>query len=136
MTIGSIVREKCLEILAREPEITIDVPTRLALVITATEAEFDQVVAALPTDIRNGWRTMYNLGPDKPMLLGVEMKLKTPKEEARIGMSELPGWATWTAQQAVDHIEANVTDLVSAKGVLKAMAKAIVYLRDHTEITR
>ena len=57
-------------------------------------------------------------------------------EEARGGMTQLPGWATWTAQQAVDHIEANVTDLASAKAVLKGMAKAIVYLRDHTEITR
>lgn len=58
------------------------------------------------------------------------------REEARDWGTNLPGWATWTAQQAVDYVEANVTDLATAKAALKAMAKAIVYLRDHTEIMK
>lgn len=57
------------------------------------------------------------------------------EREARTGMSSLPGWATWTSQEAVDWVEVNVKDLASAKQCLKAMAKAICYLRDHTLIT-
>jgi hypothetical protein len=41
----------------------------------------------------------------------------------------LPGWATWTADQAADYIEANVVDLATAKEVLKKMAMMLVYLR-------
>jgi hypothetical protein len=49
---------------------------------------------------------------------------------ARFDLSLLPGWANWTAQEASDYIENNTTDLASAKVVLKAMAKAIIHLRD------
>jgi len=45
-------------------------------------------------------------------------------------VGEMPGWATWDAQQASDYIENNVVDLASAKQVLKAMAKLLIYLRD------
>lgn len=55
-------------------------------------------------------------------------------EEAQSGMRDLPGWADWTAAQAEGYIDAQVTDLASAKSALKAMAKAIVYLRDQTLI--
>lgn len=43
---------------------------------------------------------------------------------------QLPGWASWTGDEAAAWIEANVTDLASAKYVLVKMARAIVYLRD------
>jgi hypothetical protein len=43
----------------------------------------------------------------------------------------LPGWASWTGAEAETWIENNVTDLASAKTALKAMAKAIMYLRNH-----
>jgi hypothetical protein len=42
----------------------------------------------------------------------------------------IPGWAKWSERQALDYIEQNVTDLESAKAVLKAMARMILALRD------
>lgn len=42
----------------------------------------------------------------------------------------IPGWALWTEQEALDYIDINVTDLASAKTVLKAMARLLVALRD------
>jgi len=41
----------------------------------------------------------------------------------------LPGWSTWTPAEAASWIDSNVTDLASAKVVLKNMARAIVLLR-------
>ena len=55
---------------------------------------------------------------------------------SKTAMSSLPGWATWSADEAVAYIDQNVTDLASAKTVQKAMAKAIIYLRDHSRIVR
>lgn len=51
-------------------------------------------------------------------------------EQAATDFEGLPGLATWTAREAADDIEENVTDLASAKTALKRMARAIVYLRD------
>ena len=56
--------------------------------------------------------------------------------DAKVAMKNMPGWADWTAAEAESWINTNVTDLASAKTALKAMAKAIVYLRDHSQITR
>ena len=42
----------------------------------------------------------------------------------------VPGWAAWGEQQAIDYIDANVTDLASAKTVLVGMARLLVALRD------
>lgn len=53
-------------------------------------------------------------------------------EEAKDNFEALPGWATWTADEAVQWIEDNVVDLASAKRALKAVARAIVYLRNIT----
>lgn len=59
-----------------------------------------------------------------------------PDEDAtdagKLDFENLPGWATWTAAEAGDWIDANVVDLASAKTALRAMAKAIIYLRDVT----
>jgi hypothetical protein len=55
---------------------------------------------------------------------------------AKTDMGNLPGWASWTADDAVDWINTKVTDLASAKTAMKAMAKAIIYLRDHARIVR
>lgn len=51
-------------------------------------------------------------------------------DQAKDDFENLPGWATRTPAEAEAWIETNVTDLTSAKTVLKAMAKAILYLRD------
>ena len=39
------------------------------------------------------------------------------------GFAGLPGFATWTAQEAAEWIEASVTDLASAKVALARMAR-------------
>ena len=52
------------------------------------------------------------------------------KLEAKKGIADLPGWCDWTANQVETYIEDNVTDLASAKIVLKKMAQMLVLLRD------
>jgi hypothetical protein len=49
---------------------------------------------------------------------------------AKTDFEDLPGWASWTAAEAEAWIEDNVVNLASAKTALKAMAKAIVFLRN------
>lgn len=53
-----------------------------------------------------------------------------PADDGRANFQSLPGWATWTATEAETWITDNVTDLASAKTALKAMAKAIIHLRN------
>lgn len=55
---------------------------------------------------------------------------ETAKETAANEFENLPGWATWSALEAENWVETNVTSLATAKTALKAMAKAIVFLRD------
>lgn len=43
---------------------------------------------------------------------------------------QLPGWASWTGAEAAAWIDANVSNLDSARSALAKMAQAIVYLRD------
>ena len=50
--------------------------------------------------------------------------------EAPDKLRNIPGWATWDVEQAVDYINTNVTSLATAKTVLVAMAKMLVVLRD------
>jgi hypothetical protein len=52
------------------------------------------------------------------------------QEQAEADFISLPGWASWTAEEAASYIETNVTDLASTKTVLTSMARAIIYLRD------
>jgi hypothetical protein len=49
-------------------------------------------------------------------------------------IKKIPGWATWTAQEAEAWLEANVLNLESAKTVMKTMARIICHLRDHAGI--
>lgn len=55
-----------------------------------------------------------------------------PRDDGRAGIENLPGWATWTAQEAADWIYENVVDLGSAIVALESMAKMLVYLRKMT----
>ena len=50
--------------------------------------------------------------------------------QATSDMQNIPGWATWDMTQVLNYIETNVTDLASAKVVLKAMAQMLVALRN------
>lgn len=57
----------------------------------------------------------------------------TSDDERDIGRNDirnLPGWATWTANEAELWIQNNVTDLASAKTALKTMTKMLIFLRN------
>ena len=56
--------------------------------------------------------------------------------DAKAGMSNLPGWASWNAAEATSWINTNVTDLASAKNALEKIAEAIIYLRDYARIVK
>ena len=53
-----------------------------------------------------------------------------PEDAGQVDFRGLPGWATWTGDEAAAWIDANVIDLASAKTALRTMARAIVALRD------
>lgn len=50
---------------------------------------------------------------------------------AKATIATVPGWASWTNEQAQTWIDANVTDLPSAIVALKKMAQMIILIRDH-----
>lgn len=52
------------------------------------------------------------------------------EDQMLLDIEALPGWATFTAQQAEDYIETNVTSLATAKTVMKAMARLLVAERN------
>ncbi len=58
------------------------------------------------------------------------VKVEATLAESVTQSAAIPGWATWTEQQVIDHIQTNVTDLASAKTVLIAMARMLVALRN------
>lgn len=68
--------------------------------------------------------------PGAPWIIDSVTIEQLPDERAADEFTALPGWATWTGDQAATWIADNVTDLASAKTVLIAMARAIVALRD------
>ena len=52
-------------------------------------------------------------------------------ERASLGeLRNVPNWAKWSMAETVSYIDENVTDLQSAKVVLKNMAKVIIALRN------
>lgn len=68
--------------------------------------------------------------PGAPWIVDGVTVEQLPDERARDEFADLPGWATWTAEEAAQWVADNVTDLASAKTALTAMARAIVALRD------
>ncbi len=52
------------------------------------------------------------------------------RSEARAQVQNIPNWATWTEVETLDHIDTNVTDLASAKVVIRAMARMLIALRN------
>ena len=78
LMIGSIIAAVCQDNLGRLPNITIDNPTRLALAIEATPAEWDTVMAALPLEIPAHWESLSISTQGE--VLSVQMKKrKLPK---------------------------------------------------------
>lgn len=68
--------------------------------------------------------------PGAPWIVDDVMVEQLPDERARDDFDSLPGWATWTTDEAAQWIEDNVTDLASARTAMTAMARAIIALRD------
>ena len=56
---------------------------------------------------------------------------KQRQNDASPAIRNMPNWGTWTPQEAEAWIELNVNSLASAKSVLKKLAVAVCYLRDH-----
>ena len=52
------------------------------------------------------------------------------KLQAQKNIADLPHWCDWTAEQADAWINSNVTNVASAKNVLRKMAQMLIYLRD------
>lgn len=59
-----------------------------------------------------------------------ELAVVSAMLSAREEFKSMPGWADWTADQALDYINDNVTTLAEAKDVLTNMANAIIYFRN------
>lgn len=76
--IGSIVNKTCQSVLGKESNITIDFDTRLALTIIATEADWDNVMEALPKEVKDEWELLSTSVLDNGRLK-VEMRPKPPE---------------------------------------------------------
>ncbi len=61
---------------------------------------------------------------------GGQFEVTYVEDAAKTDAASIPNWATWDETQALDHIDANVIDLASARVVLKAFARLLVALRD------
>jgi hypothetical protein len=49
---------------------------------------------------------------------------------AQLDIENMPGWASWTAQEVADWIEDNVHDSKTTKQTLTKMGQMLVHLRD------
>lgn len=72
----------------------------------------------------------YHVDDGQVIVDSIDNVQPLPKDQGKTDFENLPNWATWTAQQAVDWIDTNVVDLDSAKIVLQQMARAIIALRN------
>lgn len=81
--IGSIVSEKCQELLGQKPNITIDYNTRLALSVVATEEKFSQVIATLPQEVKDTWELLCPPSLRDDGRLYIEMKPISLSEPVR-----------------------------------------------------
>lgn len=64
-----------------------------------------------------------------------EQQAQTDQTQAQTDFSTMPDWVlNGTLAQAENYIETNVTDLPSAKDVLKQIAKILILFRDYQRI--
>lgn len=79
MKIGLIVRQRCLDVLGVEPNITIDFETRLSFSLEATELELDTILGDLPQEVKDSWMVLdRSIHEEDSLLFRVEMKPRTP----------------------------------------------------------
>lgn len=73
--------------------------------------------------------------------LGVEVPVNPPgqawierlrEEAAETSVASIPGWATWTEEEALIWFDANVVDFDSARQVLRAIVRLSLALRNKT----
>lgn len=89
----------------------------------------DTVFAIMPDSFE---QTTYDalLAAHNPALLTSEQEAELIEASAIDRASAIPGYATWNEAEALAYIEANVTDLDSAKAVMSALARMIIAVRD------
>ena len=80
-------------------------------------------------------RTLVLSGPEGDVTIEHSAGNVTPPElpglyYKALWTSNLPDWGRWTGSQMKSYIDENVTDLASAKLVLKKLALAIAFLRN------
>lgn len=68
-------------------------------------------------------------GDQYPVLDSIDDVQPIPPDAGRTGVENLPGWSSWSAQEASDWIAANVVADPSVIIVLSSMAKMLIYLR-------
>ncbi len=60
----------------------------------------------------------------------VQADIDIVQSNAKTQAANIPNWATWTETETLAYIDTNVTDLASAKVVIRAMARMIIALRN------
>ncbi len=60
----------------------------------------------------------------------VQADIDTVQSSAKSQVQNIPSWANWTETETLDHIDTNITDLASAKVVIRAMARMLIALRN------
>ena len=95
--------------------------------IPSLVVEFDDGSRASVTGVEDVQEIEEILGRSLPSDPEFDVQQESDNQAASI-----PGWASWTEQQTLDWIDANVDDLVSAKTAIKAMTRMLIALRNKT----
>jgi len=67
--------------------------------------------------------------------LVAQQAIEQAAADAPAALQTMPEWLkSWTADEVEEYIETNVTDLASAKQVLKQLGKAVILIRDFIKI--
>ena len=60
----------------------------------------------------------------------IQDDIKIVQSNSKSQVQNIPNWASWTELETLDYIDNNVTDLASAKVVIRAMARMLIALRN------
>ena len=107
------------------------------------EQEVEKIADGIYKHIKREWlwdddgymilRTTITQKDKDTIVTDTYIKVENQLQLERASLDELrnvPNWAKWSMAETVSYIDENVTDLQSAKVVLKNMAKIIIALRN------